>query len=76
MLETITMGPDRNEWRNHRVADHQRTFRKHFEEPGLADGWLPKTQIEGIVKRIASPGNNRTTLREQISIRRRLREIR
>ena len=55
LLEPIPLNPDRNEWRNHRVAEHQRTVRKHFEEPGLADGWLPKTQIESIVKRIDWP---------------------
>lgn len=51
LLEPREGDPDRNKWLDRRLAEHRRTWDKRYEEPGLADGWLPKSQILKAVRR-------------------------
>lgn len=49
-LERNEGDPDRNDWLNDRLTDHRRAFESRDEVPTLADEWLPKSQIETIVR--------------------------
>lgn len=51
LLEENEGDPDRNPWLDQRLARHRRTFQSRYDEPGLADGWLPKSQIKRAVRR-------------------------
>lgn len=50
-LEQNEGDPDRNEWLDDRLAEHRREFENRENVPKLADGWLPKSQILGVVRR-------------------------
>lgn len=50
-LEQNEDDSDRNEWLNDRLAEHRRAFERREDVPELADGWLPKSQIQHIVRR-------------------------
>lgn len=50
-LEQNEDDPDRNDWLDDRLAKHRREFEKREDVPELADGWLPKSQIQCIVRR-------------------------
>lgn len=50
-LEREDGNPDRTEWVENRLADHRRTFQARYDKPGLADDWLPKSQIQQVVRR-------------------------
>ena len=51
LLEANEGDPERNDWLDRRLAQHRRMFQDRYDEPGLADGWLPKSQIERVVRR-------------------------
>lgn len=44
-------GADRNEWLDERLADHRQSFEQREDVPVLADEWLPKSQLEIVVRR-------------------------
>lgn len=44
-LERDEGAGDRNEWLDRRLAEHRQTWAGRYDEPGLTDGWLPKSQI-------------------------------
>lgn len=50
-LEQNEGAPDRNEWLDERLTEHRQTFEQRDDIPQLADGWLPKSQLQHIVYR-------------------------
>lgn len=50
-LEQNEDDPDRNDWLDNRLAEHRREFEKREDVPKLADGWLPKSQLQHVVRR-------------------------
>lgn len=50
-LEQNEGDPDRNDWLDDRLAEHRREFEKREDVPELADGWLPKSQLQCVVCR-------------------------
>lgn len=50
-LEQNEGDSDRNEWLDDRLLEHRREFEKREEVPELADRWLPKSQIQCVVRR-------------------------
>lgn len=51
VLEQNGDDPDRNDWLDDRLAEHRRTFERREDVPELADGWLPKSQLQYVVRR-------------------------
>lgn len=41
----------RNEWLDDRLAEHRQAFESREDVPELADGWLPKSQLQHVVRR-------------------------
>lgn len=50
-LERDETDPDRDEWLDERLADHRRAFERREDVPTLADEWLPKSQLQTVVRR-------------------------
>lgn len=50
-LEQNENDPDRTEWLDRRLAEHRRTFERREDVPELADEWLPKSQLQCIIRR-------------------------
>lgn len=50
-LEQNEGDPDRNEWLEDRLTEHRREFEEREDVPELADGWLPKSQLQCVVRR-------------------------
>jgi len=49
-LEQNEDDPDRNDWLEDRLAEHRREFQRREDVPELADGWLPKSQLQHVVR--------------------------
>lgn len=50
-LEQGTETDDRDEWLEDRLKDHQRAFEEREDVAGLQDEWLPKSQLQQVVRR-------------------------
>lgn len=50
-LEQDEDDPDRNEWLDDRLAEHRQAFERREDVPTLADGWLPKSQLQHVIRR-------------------------
>lgn len=50
-LEQNEGDPDRNDWLDDRLAEHRRAFEEREDVPELAEGWLPKSQLQCVVRR-------------------------
>lgn len=50
-LEQNEGDPDRNDWLDDRLAEHRRAFERREDVPELADGWLPKSQLQYVGRR-------------------------
>ena len=50
-LEQDEGDPDRNEWLDDRLADHRHAFEQREDVATLADEWLPKSQLQNVVRR-------------------------
>lgn len=50
-LERSEGDPDRDDWLDERLADHRRAFESREDVPTLADEWLPKSQLQTVVRR-------------------------
>ncbi len=50
-LEQNEGDPDRNEWLEDRLAEHRHAFDNREDVPELADEWLPKSQLQCVVRR-------------------------
>lgn len=45
-------GADRSEWLDRRLEDHRQKFRRRQGAATLSDEWIPKSQIEVVVRRL------------------------
>lgn len=50
-LEQKEGDPDRNEWLDDRLAKHRQEFEEREDVAELADGWLPKSQLQCVIRR-------------------------
>jgi hypothetical protein len=50
-LERTEDDSDRNEWLDDRLAEHRQAFESREDVPELADGWLPKSQLQHVIRR-------------------------
>lgn len=50
-LEQNEGDPDRDDWLDNRLAEHRRAFEAREDIPELADGWLPKSHLQHVVRR-------------------------
>jgi hypothetical protein len=50
-LEQNENDPERNDWLDDRLAEHREAFREREDVPELADEWLPKSQLQSVVRR-------------------------
>ncbi|MFB6229272.1 MAG: hypothetical protein ABEH88_12110 [Halobacteriales archaeon] len=50
-LEQNEGDPERNDWLDDRLAEHRQAFESREDVPELADGWLPKSQLQCVVQR-------------------------
>jgi hypothetical protein len=50
-IHELVQNEGRTEWLDNRFAEHRRAFTDRDGIPTLADGWLPKSQLEQVVRR-------------------------
>lgn len=50
-LESTENATERDAWLDRRLAKHRRAFETREDVPGLSDEWLPKSQLERVVRR-------------------------
>lgn len=50
-LEQNEGDSDRDEWLDDCLAEHRRAFERRENVPELADEWLPKSQLQRVVRR-------------------------
>lgn len=50
-IHELEQREDRTEWLDNRLAEHRQAFDDRDGIPTLADGWLPKSQFEQVVRR-------------------------
>jgi len=50
-IHELVQNEDRTEWLDNRLAEHRRAFDERDGIPTLADGWLPKSQLEQVLRR-------------------------
>jgi len=51
-LEQGEDDPDRNEWLDQQLRERQREFKKRADAVTLSEPWLPKSQLQQIVRRV------------------------
>ena len=51
-LEENEGDPERNEWLDERLTEHRAAFDRRADTVGLAEEWLPKSQIQRAIRRV------------------------